>query len=168
MLLDSSRSTSYVYSPHGASQSSYPPTQAGDMIDELVSFESLRHREYAHTHVYDVSLLERVAMDLELPTIFHAVGWEKLFEAPCSGTHLLTLEFLTTFKSFARGRKSFVCLLGNEFEVDYSRFSKLLDFSSLCLLDPRAIKNFRRIEFCVKISEKSSRIWFSDIHNPTL
>jgi hypothetical protein len=108
MLLDSSQSASYMYSPHGASQSSYPPTQARDMIDELVSFESLHDREYAHTHVYDVSLLERVGMDLKLSTIFHAVGWEKLFEALCSGSHLLTLEFLTTFKSFARGRNSFV------------------------------------------------------------
>jgi hypothetical protein len=30
------------------------------------------------------------------------------------------------------------------------------------------MKNFSRVEFCVEISEKSSRIRFSDIHNPTL
>jgi hypothetical protein len=120
MSLDSSRSASYVPSPHGAGQSSYPPAQAGGMIEDdtdisictheelLVRFESLRHREYVHTHIYNVSLLERVGMDLKLPTIFHAVGWEKLFEAPYSGLRLLTLKFLTTFESFARGRKPFV------------------------------------------------------------
>jgi hypothetical protein len=55
-----------------------------------------------------------------------------------------------------------------EFKVDYSQFSELLDFSSSCLLGPRVIKNFSRVEFCVEISEKSERIWFSNIHNPTL
>jgi hypothetical protein len=55
-----------------------------------------------------------------------------------------------------------------EFEVDYSRFSELLYFSSSCLLDQRAINIFGRVEFHVEISEKSSRIRFSDIHNPTL
>jgi hypothetical protein len=112
--------------------------------EELVRFKSLRRCEYAHTRIYDVSLLERVGMDLKLLTIFHTVGWEKHFEVPRSGSRLLTLKFLTTFESFTRGRKSFVsfCLFRREFNVDYSRFSKLLDFSSSCLLDPRAIKNF--------------------------
>jgi hypothetical protein len=114
MPLDSSRSASYMPSPHGARQSSYPPTQAGGMIDddadisihtheELVRFESLHHREYAHTRIYDVSLLERVGMDLEILTILHAVRWEKLFEVPRSVSRLLTLKFLSTFESFARG-----------------------------------------------------------------
>jgi hypothetical protein len=133
MSLDSSRSMSYVPSPHEAGQSSYPPTQVRGMIDddtdisirtheELVRFDSLLRREYAHTRIYDVSLLERVRMDLELRTIFHAVGWEKLFEAPLSGLHILTLEFLTTFESFTKGRKSFVSFLlfRREFKVDYS------------------------------------------------
>jgi hypothetical protein len=117
-----------------------------------------------------MSLLKRVGMNLELPTIFHAVGWEKLFKAPRSVSRLLTLKYLTTFESFTRGRKPFVSfrLFGKEFEVDYSQFSELLDFSTSCILDPRAIKNFSRVEFCVEISEKSSRIRFSDIHNPTL
>ena len=53
MSLDSSWSASYVPSPHGAGQSSYPLTQAGGMgeddtdisirtHEELVRFESLR------------------------------------------------------------------------------------------------------------------------------
>jgi hypothetical protein len=68
-----------------------------------------------------MSLLERVGMDLKLPTMFHVVGWEKLFEVPRSGSCLLTLEFLNTFEFFA---------IGERFKVDYSRFSELLDFSS--------------------------------------
>jgi hypothetical protein len=81
----------------------------------------------------------------------------------------LISRIFPTFESFARGRKSFVsfCLFGREFEVEYSQFSELLDFSSSCSLDPRAIKNFSRVDFCVEISEKISRIRFNDIHNPT-
>jgi hypothetical protein len=30
------------------------------------------------------------------------------------------------------------------------------------------MKNFSIVEFCVEISEKSSRIRFSDVYNPTL
>jgi hypothetical protein len=100
--------------------------------EKLVRFEPLRHREYAHTHVYDASLLKRVGMDIELPTVLHMVGWEKLYEAPHSSLHLLTLRFLTTFEYFARGRKSYVYfrLFRREFEFDCSRFRELLDFSS--------------------------------------
>jgi hypothetical protein len=35
--------------------------------EELVRFKSLRRREYAHTCIYDVSLLERVGLDLDPP-----------------------------------------------------------------------------------------------------
>jgi hypothetical protein len=37
--------------------------------EEMEKYESLRHREFGHTHVYDVNLLERVGMDEELPLI---------------------------------------------------------------------------------------------------
>jgi hypothetical protein len=37
--------------------------------EEMEKYESLRHRECAHTRVYDVYLLERVGLDKELPTI---------------------------------------------------------------------------------------------------
>jgi hypothetical protein len=41
--------------------------------EELVRFKSLRRREYAHTCIYDVSLLKRVGLDLDLPIVFHTV-----------------------------------------------------------------------------------------------
>jgi hypothetical protein len=36
---------------------------------EMEKYESLHHREFGHTRVYDVNLLERVGMDEELPLI---------------------------------------------------------------------------------------------------
>jgi hypothetical protein len=47
--------------------------------EEMEKYESLRQREFGHTHVYDVNLLERVGVDEELPLILQTIGWEKLY-----------------------------------------------------------------------------------------
>jgi hypothetical protein len=46
----------------------YPP-------EELERLELLRVREFVHTHVYDVNLLKKGEMDVDLPTLFRVVGW---------------------------------------------------------------------------------------------
>jgi hypothetical protein len=93
--------------------------------------ESLRHREFAHTRVYDVNLLERVGLDEEVPTILRTIGWGKLYDEPHLGLRLLTLEFLMTFETAEMNRKSFVKfhLLGKSFGCDFSHFNEHLDFS---------------------------------------
>jgi hypothetical protein len=87
MLLDLLQSLSYMPSWHRAAQLSYSPTQTGghkivfdDDISiytpkELERLGSLRAREFIHTHVYDVNLLKKGEMDINLPTLFRAVGW---------------------------------------------------------------------------------------------
>jgi hypothetical protein len=47
---------------------------------EMVKYESLCQREFGHTHIYDVNLLERVGMDEELSLILRTIGWGKLYE----------------------------------------------------------------------------------------
>jgi hypothetical protein len=98
-----------VPSPHGTAGSSHylahddvPVATDGDDIsictaEEMEKYESLCHREFAHTHVYDVNLLERVGLDEELPTILQTIDWGKLYDEPHLGSRLLNLEFLTTF-----------------------------------------------------------------------
>jgi hypothetical protein len=66
---------------------------------EMEKYESLRHREFSHTHVYNVNLLERVGLDEELPTILRTISWGKLYDEPHLGSCLLTLEFLMTFET---------------------------------------------------------------------
>jgi hypothetical protein len=133
--------------PHGtAGLSRYlahddvPEATDGDDIsirttEEMEKYMSLRHREFAHTHVYDVNLLELVGLDEELPTILRTIGWGKLYDEPRLGSHLLTLEFLMTFETVEKNRKSFVKfrLFGKSFGCDFSHFSELLDFSKSCL-----------------------------------
>jgi hypothetical protein len=43
--------------------------------EELERLESLRVREFIHTHVYDVNLLKKGEMDVDIPTLLHIVGW---------------------------------------------------------------------------------------------
>jgi hypothetical protein len=75
------------------------------------------------------------------PTIPQNVGWTKLYNEPRLGSRLLTLEFLMTFETVEKNRKSFVkfCLFEKSFGCDFSRFGELLDFSKSCLLESSAI-----------------------------
>jgi hypothetical protein len=75
-----------------------------------------------------------------------------------------------TFEIVEKNRKSFVkfCLFGKSFDCDFSHFSKLLDFSKSCLPESSALRNFNKVEFSDAISGKSTRLRFSDIHNPGL
>jgi hypothetical protein len=87
-------SSSFVPLPHETGGSIRYPTHNdvpmsidGDDISihttaEMEKYESLRHREFAHTHIYDVNLLKRVGLDEELPTILQTIYWGKLYDEP--------------------------------------------------------------------------------------
>jgi hypothetical protein len=117
-----------------------------------------------------VNLLERVGLDEELPTILWTIGWGKLYDEPCLGSRLSTLEFLMTFETVEKNRKSFMKfhLFRKSFGCDFSGFSELLDFSKSCLLESSVMRNFNKVEFSYSISGKFIRLRFSDIHNPSL
>jgi hypothetical protein len=179
---DSLQSSSFVPSPHGivglshylAHDDVLEAMDSDDIsirtTDEMGKYESLRHREFAHTHVYNVNLLERVGLDEELPTILRIIGWGKLYDEPHLGSRLLTLEFLMTFETVEKNRKSFMKfhLFGKSFGCDFFHFSELLDFSKSCLPEASAMRNFNKVEFRDAIPRKFTRLRFSDIHNPSL
>jgi hypothetical protein len=87
MMLDLFRSSSFVPSWHKAVQLSYSPTQTRGRkivdnddisiytLEELERLESLRVQEFIHTRVYDVNLIKKGEMDVDLPTLFRTVGW---------------------------------------------------------------------------------------------
>jgi hypothetical protein len=90
-------------SPHGTTESSYylahddipKATNNNDIsirtTEEMEKYESLHHREFAHTHIYNVNLLEMVGLVEELPTILRTIDWGKLYDEPRQGSRLLTL-----------------------------------------------------------------------------
>jgi hypothetical protein len=91
---DSPQSSSFVLSLHGTVRSScylahdgVPEATNGDGIsicttEEMEKYESVHRREFAHTRIYDVNLLERIGLDEELPTILRTIGWDKLYDEP--------------------------------------------------------------------------------------
>jgi hypothetical protein len=82
MLLNLLQFSSFVPSWCRATQLSYNPTQTrGRKIvddddisiytpEELESVESLQVREFVHTRVYDVNLVKKGEMDVDLRTLF--------------------------------------------------------------------------------------------------
>jgi hypothetical protein len=94
-----------------------------------------------------VNLLERVGLDEKLPTILRTIGWGKLYDETRLGSRLLTHEFLMTFVTVEKNRKSFVkfCLFGKSFGCDFSHFSELLDFSKSFLPESSAMRNFNKV-----------------------
>jgi hypothetical protein len=159
---------------HHLAHDDVPAATDGDDISihttkEMKKYESLRRQEFAHTRVYDVNLLERVGLDEELPTVLWTIGSGKLHDEPRLGPRLLTLEFLMTFETIEKNRKSFVKfrVFRKLFGCDFSRFNKLLDLSKSCLLESSAMRNFNKVEFSDAISGKFTRLRFSDIHNPS-
>jgi hypothetical protein len=174
--------SSFMLLPHGAMGSSHylarddilAATDDNDIsirsTEKMEKYESLRRRELAHTHVYDVNILDRVGLNEELTTIHQTFGWEKLYDEPHLGSRLLTLEFLITFETVEKNRKSFVKFhqFRKSFGCDLYRFSVLLDFSKSCLPESSAMRNFNKVEFSDDISGKSTRLRFIDIHNPSL
>jgi hypothetical protein len=119
-LQDSPQSSYFVPSPHGTvglsrylAHDDVPTATDGDDVsicttEEMQKYESLCHREFPHTRVYNVNLLERVGLDEDLPTILWTIGWGKLYDEPRLGSRLLTLEFLMTFEIVEKNRKSFI------------------------------------------------------------
>jgi hypothetical protein len=78
---------------HYPAHDDIPVATDGDDIsihttEEMEKYESLRRREFAHTRVYVVNLLERVGLDKELPTILRTIGWGKLYNKPHLGSRL--------------------------------------------------------------------------------
>jgi hypothetical protein len=59
-------------------------------------------------------------------------------------------------------------LFEKSFGCDFSCFSELLDLYKSCLPESGAMRNFNKVEFSDAISGKSTRLRFSDIHNPSL
>jgi hypothetical protein len=158
-LQDSPWSLSFVPSSHEAvwlscylAHDDVPEATNSDDIficttKEMERYESLHHREFAHTCIYDVNLLERVGLDEELPTILRTISWRKLYDEPHQGSCLVTLEFLATFEMVEKGRMLFVKfhLFRKSFGCDLSHFSKLLDFSKSCLPESTAMRNFNKV-----------------------
>jgi hypothetical protein len=109
-------------------------------------------------------------LDIELPTIIQSIGWGKLYDGPHSGLRILTLKFLMTFETYKHDGNPWVhfCLFGETYQFDFPHFTELMDFSRNCLAESQAMRNINHLDVCNDISDKTARIRFIDIQNPSL
>jgi hypothetical protein len=180
MSLDSRRFSSSMPPQHEVVLSSHHPIHVEmPLIDDDISIHSLKDlarfeflyvQEFAHSHIYDVSLLQCVGLDIEHPTVIRSIGRRKLYDAPCSGSRILSLEFLMNFETYEHDRNPWVhfCLFGETYQFDFPHFSELMDFSRNCLPESQAMRRFNRLDFCNDIFGKIAMIRFIDIQNPSL
>jgi hypothetical protein len=87
MLLDLLWFLSFVPSWHRVTYLSYSlaQTRGRKIVDdddisiytpeELKRLESLRVQVFVHTRFYNVNLLKKGEMDVDLPTLFRSIGW---------------------------------------------------------------------------------------------
>jgi hypothetical protein len=81
--------------------------------EDLAWVESIHVREFAPTRVYDVSLLEHMGLDIQLPTVIRSIGCGKLYDETHSGSRIMTLEFLMIFETYEHDGNPwvfFICL----------------------------------------------------------
>ena len=94
-----------------------PETGLWLTAQEMVSLNTIRHRQFEHTKVIDPELLHRTGMDEEFFEVFGAIGWGEFWDSSeYSGSRLLTLEFMSTVKATADS--IYFCLHGHEFNFD--------------------------------------------------
>jgi hypothetical protein len=68
-------------------------------------FQQLKDREFAHTKVYDNTLLNETGIIGEFGAAFDAICWGNFWHAWEQGSKFLTLEFLSTLSTDSSGVK---------------------------------------------------------------
>ena len=106
---------------------------------------------------------------------FTATGWSHFVDISEPGSHLLTMEFLTTLHVETVGKETKIhFLFCNEFiEMPIREFSNALGFSKKCILEANALADeldYDRSAWWNEISDEpvSSKNSIVSIHNPTL
>jgi hypothetical protein len=134
-------------------------------------FQQLKDREFAHTKVYDNTLLNETGMIGEFGAAFDAIGWGNFWHEWEEGSKFLILEFLSTLCADSSGVKFW--LFNEEHDLTWEKLSVALGFDSNCLLEwskHKDMKAFSREYFWKNISGRglnpAPRI--NLIHNPTL
>jgi hypothetical protein len=121
--------------------------------EERRLFQQLQDREFAHTKVYDNTLLNETGMIGEIGAAFDAIGWGNFWHAWEEGSKFLILEFLSTLSTDSSGVK--FRLFNEEHDLTWEQLSVTLGFDSNCLLEwskHKGMKAFSRESFWKKIS----------------
>jgi hypothetical protein len=96
-------------------------------------FQQLKDREFAHTKVYENTLVNETGMIGEFGAAFDAIGWWIFWHVWEEGSKFLTLEFLSTLSTDSSGVKFW--LFNEEHELTWDKLTVALGFDSNCLIE---------------------------------
>ena len=107
--------------------------------------------------------------------VFTAVGWSRFADITAPGSHLLTMEFLSTLhvETIGKETKIHFRFFNEFFEMLPRDFSNALGFNKKCILEANALTDdleYDRSAWSNEISDEpvSSKNSIVSIHNPTL
>ena len=72
---------------------------------ERQAYALLKDRVFSNTMAFNLNLLEKIGMDSEFVSIWHALGWEEFFPVHELGSRPLTIQFLCSLREEANGIK---------------------------------------------------------------
>ena len=58
----------------------------------------LKDRVFGHTKTYDWELMERIGMESDFASIWHAIGWDNFVPIHEDGSHPITIQFLCSLR----------------------------------------------------------------------
>jgi hypothetical protein len=70
---------------------------------EEQAYALLKDRVFAHTRHFDPTLMEKIGMNLEFVSIWHALGWEEFAPVTELGSRPLTIQFLCSLTETSNG-----------------------------------------------------------------
>jgi len=153
------------------------------LVDQIVvrtdyerdALELLKKQSYGHAKRFDAEFLMMTGLRQDMNRAFTAMGWSLFTDITEPGSHLLTMEFLSTLHVETVGKETKIHFhFFNEFfEMLLRDFSNALGFSKKCLLEANALTDdleYDRSAWSNEISDEpvSSKNSIVSIHNPTL
>jgi len=118
---------------------------------EMQAYLLLKDRAFLHTPAIDPDLLEMTGMDVELPILFRAVGWQNVPPLDEEGSRLLTIQFLCTLVEDKLGIS--FRLFNTSYHVKWADLANYWGFYSKCAIELDAsIPGFVRSQFWGEIS----------------
>ena len=114
------------------------------MVDQIVvridyerdALELLKKQSYGHAKWFDIEFLMMTGLHQDMNRAFTAVGWSSFADITKPGSHLLTMEFLSTLHVETVGKETKIHFrFFNEFfEMLPKDFCNALGFSKKCII----------------------------------
>ena len=132
----------------------------------------MKKLSYGHAKRFDTEFLMMMGLRQDMNRAFTAAGWSCFADITEPGSHLLTMEFLSTLHVETVGKETKIHFhFFNEFfEMLPKDFSNALGFSKKSILEANALTEYDRSAWWNEISDEpvSRKNSIVSIHNPTL